>query len=179
MTVPFDYLPFRSLAAYGHHEACAHKYFCSEDAETDLGAAAYRAWFDNFWVVFCHHRWVQHLYGERPFQEFKQGNFFGRIRVTDSSEVWARQKQLCLSAVRFVEERFLLPKDPWENLDFIRHEAEIRASGIDYQEVLKVLAEYGINECRINWKDIFQVEECDIRDEFRWYVDKLSRTQSA
>lgn len=172
MTVPFDYLPFQSLVAYGHHEAITHKYVCSKGAETDLGASAYGGWFDNYWVVFVHHRWIQHLFGERPFPEFKQGNLFGRIRWVSENEVWARHTKLCPVAMNYVLEKFLLPVKPWENLDFIRLEEEIRAAGIDYAEVYKVLTEFGINECRLCYQDYFIVEECTVRDEYRWSMDK-------
>lgn len=180
MTVPFDYLPFSSLAAYGHHEASTHKYVCSWWAKTDLGASAYGGWFDNYWVIFYHHRWIQHLFGERPFPEFKQGNYFGRIRWVSENEVWARHQKLCPVAVKYVLEKFLLLEEkPWENLDFILHEDEIRASGMNYEEVRNVLTEFGINECRICWKEIFHVDECTVRDEFQWCMDKLCRLQSA
>ena len=179
MTVAFEYLPFRSMVAYAHHEAWTHMFCRNVSAKQDLGSQTYREWFENYWTVFYHHRWIQHLYGERPFTEFKQGGFFGRIRLTGEGEVWAGKKKLCPSTVKFVEQMFLLLVKPWENLDFIRREQEIRASGRDYDEVRKVLVEFGINECRLDWEDLFVVEECQARDEYQWQMDKCSRMQSA
>ena len=179
MTVAFEYLPFCSIVAYAHHEAWTHMFCRNVSAKTDLGTKTYREWFDHYWTVFCHHRWIQHLYGERPFPEFKQGSYFGRIRLTGEGEVWAGQTKLCLTAVKYIEEKFLLLDKPWENLDFVRRQDEIRASGIDYDEVSKVLTQFGINECRLDWAELFVVDECQARDEFRWQMDKLNRMQSA
>lgn len=179
MTVAFEYQPFCSIVAYAHHEAWTHMFCRNVTAKKDLGTMTYREWFENYWTVFYHHRWIQHLYGERPFPEFKQGSFFGRIRYTAEGEVWAGRTKLCLSAVKFVEEKFLLLDKPWENLDFIRLQEDIRASGIDYAEVHKVLDQFGINECRLDWRDLFVVEECNAKDEYRWQMDRCSRLQSA
>ena len=160
-------LTFDSIVEYGHHEACLHKYNRSGKARQDLGSKAYGEWFRQYWVVFCHHRWIQFLYAERAFPEFCQPEFHGRIRKDPDGRVWAREKELCPIAVGFVERMFLREFKPWEMLTFANNRKEIGQLGFNYDEIRKVLVEFGINECRLNWRDFFEVEECQVKDEYR------------
>ena len=59
MTVAFEYLPFCSIVAYAHHEAWTHMFCRNVSAKTDLGTMTYREWFENYWTVFYHYRWIQ------------------------------------------------------------------------------------------------------------------------
>lgn len=158
---------FDSIVEYGHHEACLHKYNRSGKARKDLGANAYREWFSQYWVVFCHHRWVQYLYAEREFPEFCQPKYCGRIVKDAEGRIWARDVELCPVAVGFVQRMFLREYRPWEILTFVNNRKEIEQLGFDYSAIRKVLVEFGINECRLNWRDFFAVEECQVKDEYR------------
>lgn len=160
MTLPFDCLHFDSISEYGHYEACKHKYLLSKAAGRDLGAKAYRAWFVEHWVPFYHHRWIQHLYGKQKFPEFDQPGHFGRIQFLPDGRVLAGSVELCPVAVGFVQRQFLREHRPWEILTFTNNSKEIGQLGFNYEEVRKVLIEFGINECRISWDRLFAVDEC-------------------
>ncbi len=170
MTLPFEALPYRTIVEYGHYEACKHKYHCSKAVGKDLGAVAYRDWFVNHWVSFYHHRWIQHLYGQQRFDEFERSDYFGRIRKTEEGKIWANESELCPIAVGFVERLFLRGYRPWEYLIFVNNCTEIGQLGFSYVEVRKVLEEFGINECRIYWDQMFEVEKCLFKEEFRKYI---------
>ncbi len=170
MSVQLDCPAFDSIIEYGHHEACLHKYHCSGNARRDLGARAYGEWFREYWVAFCHHRWVQYLYAERAFPEFCQPKYHGRIRVDADGRVWARDVELCPVAVGFVQRMFLREHRPWEMLTFANNRKEIEQLGFNYEDVRKVLVEFGINECRLNWREFFAVEECQVKNEYRRFM---------
>lgn len=180
MTLPFDCLQFDSIAEYGHHEACKHKYLLSMAAGQDLGAKAYRDWFVEHWVPFYHHRWIQHLYGAQKFPEFDQPGLFGRIQFDPEGRVFAGSVELCPAAVSFVQSKFLHQPSPWENLTFVNNSQEIEKLGFNYEEVRKVLIEFGINECRISWDRLFAVDECrSCKDGERHNTHNCRMSQSA
>lgn len=162
-----DRTHFDSIVEYGHHEACVHKYNRSHRARCDLGSRAYAEWFQRYWIVFCHHRWVQYLYAEREFPEFCQPKYHGRIQRDSNGRIWAAGVELCPKSVEFVQRMFLREHRPWEMLTFVNNRREIDQLGYNYQEVRKVLVEFGINECRLNWRDFFAVDECRAKDEYR------------
>ncbi len=170
MPSAIDCTRFHTIVEYGHHEACLHKYYRSNIARCDLGSTAYREWFQQYWVVFCHHRWVQYLYAERDYPEFLQPKYHGRIRRDSHGRVWAADIELCPLAVAFVERMFLREHRPWEMLTFVNNRREIGQLGYSYQDVRKVLIEFGINECRLNWRDFFAVEECRVKEDYRRLV---------
>lgn len=167
MPLVIDRTKFDSIVEYGHHEANLHRYYRSHKARCDLGSKAYAEWFQRYWVVFCHHRWVQYLYGEREFPEFCQPRYHGRIQQDAAGRIWANGMELCPRSVAFVQRMFLREHCPWEMLTFVSNCREISQLGYDYHEVRKVLIEFGINECRLNWQDFFEVDECHVKDEYR------------
>lgn len=167
MALIADRFQFNSIVEYGHHEACLHKYYLSGKARYDLGSIAYGGWFRDYWVTFCHHRWVQYLYAERDYPEFLQVEYHGRIRRDLDGRIWARGEiELCPIAVGFVERMFLREFKPWEMLTFANNRCEIEQLGFNYNEIRKVLVEFGINECRLNWRDFYAVEECQVKEEY-------------
>ena len=170
MTLPFDPLPYCTILEYGHYEACKHKYHLSEAEGKDLGHVAYRDWFKLHWVTFYHHRWIQHLFGQQRFDEFDRSDYFSRIRSSEDGKLWAGDVQLCPIAVGFVQRMFLREHRPWEHLIFVSNRTEIGQLGFDYDEVSKVLEAFGINECRIHWDEMFEVEKCHFREEFRRHI---------
>lgn len=75
----------------------------------------------------------------------------------------------CPRAAGFVEQQFLLEKQPWELLTFINNCEEIVRLGDDDEEVRKVLVLFGVNECRIGWEKFFAVDECQSKGD--WLSD--------
>ena len=75
--------------------------------------------------------------------------------------------QDCLTGREALARMFLREFKPWEMLTFANNRKEIGQLGFNYDEIRKVLVEFGINECRLNWRDFFEVEECQVKDEYR------------
>lgn len=56
-------------------EANRHKWFESEKAGRDLGDAAIRDWHKRYWRIFCRQCWIEHVQGERFWQELDNRDF--------------------------------------------------------------------------------------------------------
>ena len=62
-----------SLYAEAVKEAERHKWIESQKHGRDLGQAAIRDWYRNYWNRFCRWRRMEHLQGTRRWREFGEG----------------------------------------------------------------------------------------------------------
>ena len=65
----------QSVYAEAQKAAEVYKWLQSEKAGRDLGVAAVKQWSKSHWLRFYRWCFVQHLCGERPWQEFDQTTF--------------------------------------------------------------------------------------------------------
>jgi hypothetical protein len=69
-----------SLYAEAVKEAERHKWIESQKHGRDLGQAAIRDWYRNYWNRFCRWRRMEHLQGTRRWREFGDDDF-GHLHV--------------------------------------------------------------------------------------------------
>ena len=69
-----------SLYAEAVKEAERHKWIESQKQGRDLGDAAIRDWYRNYWSRFCRWRRMEHLQGTRRWREFGDDDF-GQLHV--------------------------------------------------------------------------------------------------
>ena len=69
-----------SLYAEAVKEAERHKWIESQKQGRDLGEAAIRDWYRNYWGRFCRWRRMEHLQGTRRWREFGDDDF-GHLHV--------------------------------------------------------------------------------------------------
>lgn len=69
-----------SLYAEAVKEAERHKWIESQKHGRDLGEAAIREWYRNYWNRFCRWRRMEHLQGTRRWREFGDDDF-GHLHV--------------------------------------------------------------------------------------------------
>ena len=60
-------------------EAERHKYLESQKRGRDLGPDAIADWHQRHWTIWLRYRWLEHLLGERCWDELEIGRF-GRLR---------------------------------------------------------------------------------------------------
>lgn len=117
-------------------EALRHKYIESQKAGRDLGARAIDDWHRRHWTIWLRHRWLEHLLGERRWQEFESWRF-GRLKA-----LFAAQEALLAEVVEMVRRGA-------ENADVLWHAArERRSLGV----VVRMLIELRLNEIRCTRK---------------------------
>ena len=69
------------------HEARRHQWIASQQARRDLGESAFLEWYRTWWVKFLRYRHVEHLMGERWWDEFEEGSFGALRDQYDSNEL--------------------------------------------------------------------------------------------
>ena len=129
--VDFDVV---SVFEAAFNEARQHCWIESQKQSRDLGEQALRDWYHRFWWRFLRYRHLEHLLGERPWEEFDRDTF-GSLQ------------QFLLERGQFAHDIVDFYRDGWENLDIInwaiRHEISI-------DEVYDCLNLINMNDARID-----------------------------
>ena len=115
-------------------EARRHRWIESQKSRRDLGDTAFRDWYHRFWWPFLRYRHVEHLLGERQWEEFER-NTFGVLQVPLSN------------GSPLNREIIELYRSGWENLDIINH-----AVRRDYpmNQIHDCLVTINMNDARLN-----------------------------
>ncbi len=124
-----------SLWELASREANDFKWFESERSGYDVGPIAQWEWSRRYWRIFCRHRRVEHLIGERLIREFDEESF-GRLSDPDL---------LNRPVVRFVIDQFA--HKGWENLDFLLWAPH---HGFDSHELYEALRLVDVNAARFD-----------------------------
>ncbi|MHC4887707.1 MAG: response regulator transcription factor [Planctomycetota bacterium] len=114
-------------------EAQRHKWIESEKAGHDLGDTAIDDWHCNYWRSWCRERYIEHLHGERFWEELDQGDYGLIQRRSEGDPTLACE----------IVERI---KSGGENLDIIQWATE---NNHDIDTVLDILKALDINSRRI------------------------------
>ncbi len=122
-----------SLFEEATKEAHRHKWIESEKAGRDIGDSAIRDWHKRYWRQFCRERWIEHLQGERFWNEL-DNNDFGLLqrRFHDNQEL-----------VRRIIEKL---RSGGENLDIINWSVD---QSMNLDEVIEVLRILDVNSRRL------------------------------
>lgn len=64
-----------SIRVSARLEAERHKWIESEKAGRDLGSDAIHDWSRRYWWRWCRDRWIEHLHGERFWDELPESDF--------------------------------------------------------------------------------------------------------
>jgi len=72
----------RSLCEESWREACAERWYRSQEAGCDQGEHALRQWVRRHWRGFLRARWIEHMLGARFWVELGR-NEFGLLRRRD------------------------------------------------------------------------------------------------
>ena len=113
-------------------EARRHKYIESQKAGRDLGTEAIEDWHRRHWTIWLRHRWLEHLLGERCWQEFEPWRF-GRL------------KALFATHAALMEEVTEMVRRGAENMDILWWAAR---EGRTLAVVVRMLIELRLNEIR-------------------------------
>ena len=81
-----DTIERRSLKEESWREACAERWYRSQDAGFDLGEHAIRLWVRMHWRGFVRARWIEHMQGVRFWVELDRKEF-GLLRRHDLVDV--------------------------------------------------------------------------------------------
>jgi hypothetical protein len=98
----------RSLCEESWREACADRWYRSEEAGCDLGEHALRQWVRRHWRGFLRARWIEHMQGYRFWVELPRSEF-GLLKRRD-----------LVDARHLLDEIIELLRCGAENLDIIR-----------------------------------------------------------
>jgi hypothetical protein len=115
-------------------EARRHCWIESQKQQRDLGERALGEWYQRFWWTFLRHRHLEHLMGERMWDEFDQRSF-GILQP------------FLLSRGTLAREVVELYKSGWENLDIINWAMR---QDIPIREVHDCLLLINMNDARID-----------------------------
>lgn len=127
-----------SLLGVARLEAERHKWLESEKAGCDLGEEAIRDWSRRHWRRWLRERWIEHLNGERRWDELSESDF-GLLQRAFHPNV---------DLVAGVVERI---KAGGENLDILRWVVQLEGNVSD---AIEILARLNINAARLNfWRD--------------------------
>jgi len=118
-----------SLYEAAFQEADRHKWLVSERLGRDGGLTALSEWWVKHWPVFCRHRRIEHLLGEKRWREFED-DAFGRFY------------DLVLSGDLLVAAILDRVGEGWENLQFTCWAHEW---GLPSKRVLEILEVVNIN----------------------------------
>ncbi|MFK7779191.1 MAG: hypothetical protein QM501_13880 [Gimesia sp.] len=115
-------------------EADRHKWIESQKNGSDLGKLAISDWYRNHWYYFCIGKRIEHLLGNRCWQEFSESHFgfLNSLRFKDD-----------LLADRILDRIFLMRM---ENLDII---IWARESNLELDRVIEILELIDINSARL------------------------------
>ncbi|HPD15497.1 MAG TPA: hypothetical protein PLE19_11130 [Planctomycetota bacterium] len=122
-----------SLFREAQAEVDRHKYLESEKRGYDLGHDAVDDWHRRYWTLWLRHRWLEHLLGQRCWEELEVWRF-GRLRT-----LFAGHEAL-------LEEIATLVRRGAENTDVVFWAARTHLSEMPLIE--SILTEVRINEIR-------------------------------
>lgn len=122
-----------SIYALARTEANRHKWIESEKAGRDIGEQAVDDWFRRHWRKWCRERWLEHLKGERCWDEFGRG-YFGLLRRKIHPNV------------QLVERIVSLLRRGEENLSVLRWAVE---QGESVEEAIQILRSLDVNSGRL------------------------------
>jgi hypothetical protein len=109
-----------------------HKWYLSEAAKHDMGAAAIEDWLDRFFPQYARERLIEHIHGRYLYEEFNV-QAFNLVQVFTFRTPTLREQVVDL-----------LCKNK-ENLDVINWAMD---HGKDVEEVIKFLELVDVNVCR-------------------------------
>ncbi|MFH0937731.1 MAG: hypothetical protein V1899_00365 [Planctomycetota bacterium] len=107
-------------------EAEKHKWIESQKAGRDLGEVALRDWSRHYWWRWCRDRWIEHLSGERFWNELDQDDFGLLKRDFHSNSALTQQIVLKIKA-------------GGENLDIVQWAYDTHQNINQVLEILKLL----------------------------------------
>ena len=122
-----------SLVEEAWLEANRHKWIESQKLGYDLGDGALREWFETYWEIFCRRKWLQHLFGEVQWSEFRRDKF-DVIRSPSTHDDTVH---------RFV---LNLAHDGMENLVMLNHAMDTKFPMSTVREILDTI---DVNEAHI------------------------------
>ena len=122
-----------SLYQDGFHEAHRHKWIQSEKLGRDLGDAALHDWYGRYWSGYCRIKRIEHVIGDRCWQEFQDGPSQFLLDLYHSQDLLFG---LILDRV----------SQGWENLDVIVWSIDW---GLPMDRVQAILLELNINCARL------------------------------
>lgn len=114
-------------------EADRHKWIESQKNGSDLGSRAISDWYTNHWYYFCIGKRIEHLWGNRCWQEFSETHF-GFLNSLDYEDH--------LLADRILDRIFLMRM---ENLEII---IWAREWNLELDRVIEILELIDINSAR-------------------------------
>jgi len=129
----------RSLDEDSWAEACAERWYRSQEAGYDKGEEVIRQWVCRHWRGFLRARWVEHMQGARFWMELDRAEF-GMLKKDDLA-----------NAGPLLEEIVDLLRQGAENLDIVRWSRRTKCP-TDQATVKELLTRININAHRLPCK---------------------------
>lgn len=123
-----------SVHEEGLLEAERHKWIESQKRGADVGPSGVSEWYDRYWSIYCRHKCLEHLHGNRIWKEFDAEDF-GLI------EALLEEHDLLLELIL---DRAMFGM---ENLDLIQWALDW---GLPRDRVIDILERLDLNQARID-----------------------------
>lgn len=122
-----------SLYQAGSEEASIHKWIESEKRGHDVGYSAVREWYSDYWYGHCRRGRIEHLIGNRCWEEFEEEQFGALEEMLQRGDL----------LMELILDRLLYG---WENLDVINWAYDWN---LPINRVLELLDLFDINGARL------------------------------